>query len=116
MPEAAEAQMKIAKIHYDQMEKPDRDFTHAKRAEQGYRDMIQEFPDSPLLPQAKERLREVQEVLAEREYRIGRFYYVRQSWPAAIARLNSRRIPTLFIAAPTKRFSCWATLMREKLT
>lgn len=89
MPEAAEAQMKIAKIHYDQMEKADRDFTHAKRAEQAYRDMIQEFPDSQLVPKAKERLREVQEVLAQREFLIGRFYYIRQTYPAAIARLKS---------------------------
>ena len=42
-----------------------------------------------LVPQAKERLREVQEVLAEREFRIGRFYVLRQSWVAAIARLQS---------------------------
>src|SRR5438034_4400222 len=34
MPEAAEAQLKVAMIHYKQMEKPDRDFTHAKRAEE----------------------------------------------------------------------------------
>src|ERR1700689_3909169 len=33
MPEAAEAQMKIAEIEFRQMEKPDRDFTHAKKAE-----------------------------------------------------------------------------------
>ncbi len=89
MPEAAEAQFKVAKIHYDQMEKPDRDFTHAKRAEEEYRNMIMQYPDSPLVPQAKERLREVQEVLGEREFRIGRFYYLRESWAAAIARLKS---------------------------
>ncbi|HYG98280.1 MAG TPA: outer membrane protein assembly factor BamD [Terriglobales bacterium] len=89
MPEAAEAQFKVATIHYNQMEKPDRDFTHAKRAEDELRNMIQQYPDSPLLPKAKERLREVQEVLAEREFRIGRFYYLRESWPAAIARLTS---------------------------
>jgi len=29
MPEAAEAQLKIAEIHYRQMGKPDRDYTHA---------------------------------------------------------------------------------------
>ena len=29
MPEAAEAQLKIANIHYQEMEKPDRDYTHA---------------------------------------------------------------------------------------
>jgi outer membrane protein assembly factor BamD len=89
MAEAAEAQLKIADIHYRQMEKPDRDFTHAMRAEEEYRALIMEFPDSKLVPQAKDKLREVQEVLAEREYRIGRFYYMRESWAAAIARLQS---------------------------
>ncbi len=89
MPEAAEAQLKIANIHYQQMEKPDRDYTHAMRAEEEYRQLIMQFPDSKLVPQAKQRLREVQEVIAEREYRVGRFYYLRQSYPAAIARLKS---------------------------
>src|SRR5271157_3387106 len=36
MPEAAEAQMKIANIHYKEMEKADRDPTHARRAEEEY--------------------------------------------------------------------------------
>src|SRR6476659_7012996 len=76
MPEAAEAQLKIANIHYQQMEKPDRDYTHAKRAEDEYRELIKQYPDSQLVPQAKQKLREVQEVLGEREYRIGRFYYL----------------------------------------
>src|SRR6185312_258089 len=62
MPEAAEAQLKVAGIHYKEMEKPDRDFTHAKRAEDEYRQLIQQYPDSKLVPEAKERLREVQEV------------------------------------------------------
>jgi len=89
MPEAAEAQLKIANIHYQQMEKPDRDFTHAMRAEQEYRALIQGWPDSKLVPEAKQRLREVQEVLADREFGIGHFYYLRPSYPAAIARLQS---------------------------
>ena len=89
MPEAAEAQLKLANIHYQQMEKPDRDFTHGMRAEQEYRQLIMQFPDSKLVPEAKQRLLEVQEVLAEREFRIGRFYYLRQSYPAAIARLRT---------------------------
>ena len=89
MPEAAEAQMKIANIHFSEMEKADRDPTHARRAEEEYRQMILQFPDSPLVPQAKERLLEVQEVLARREYLIGHFYYLRDAYPAAIARLKS---------------------------
>src|SRR2546425_8189802 len=89
MPEAAEAQLKIANIHYQQMEKPDRDYTHARRAEDEYRQLIMQFPDSKLVPEAKQRLLEVQEVLAEREFRVGRFYYLRESYPASIARLRS---------------------------
>src|SRR2546427_11187318 len=66
MPEAAEAQLKISNIHYQQMEKPDRDYTHAMRAEEEYRSLILQYPDSKLVPEAKQRLLEVQEVLGAR--------------------------------------------------
>jgi outer membrane protein assembly factor BamD len=88
-PEAAEAQMKVADIYYMQMEKPDRDFNNAIRAEQEYRAMIQQFPESTLVPRAKQRLREVQEVLAEREFQIGEFYATHENWDASIARLQT---------------------------
>ncbi len=89
MTEASEAQMKIANIHYNEMEKADRDYTHAKRAEEEYRQLIMQFPDSPLVPEAKKKLLAVQEVLGEREYLIGHYYYMREAWPAAIARLKT---------------------------
>jgi outer membrane protein assembly factor BamD len=90
MPEAAEAQLKIANIQYQQMEKSDRDYTHAKRAEDEYRNLIMQYPDNPkLVKEGKQRLLEVQEVLADREFAIGKFYYLRQSYPASIARLKS---------------------------
>ena len=89
MTEASEAQMKIANIHYNEMEKADRDYTHAKRAEEEYRQLIMQFPDSPLVPEAKKKLLAVQEVLGDREFMIAHFYYVRESWPAAIARFKS---------------------------
>ena len=89
MPEAAEAQLKVANIHYRQMEKPDRDSTHARRAEEEYQQLILQFPDSKLVPLAQQRLREVQEVLAEKEFGVGKQYFMRESWPAAIARLQT---------------------------
>src|SRR5271169_2981646 len=70
-PEAAEAQMKVGDIYFQQMEKPDRDPQNAVHAEQEYRTMLQDFPDSTLVPRAKQRLREVQEVLAQRQFEIG---------------------------------------------
>ena len=87
--EAAEAQLKIANIHFQQMEKSDRDYTHAKRAEDEYRKVVLQYPDSKLVPEAKKRLLEVQEVLADREFGIGRFYYLRESYAASIARLQT---------------------------
>jgi outer membrane protein assembly factor BamD len=86
-PEAAEAQMKVADIYYQQMEKPDRDPNNSERAELEYRNMINMFPDSTLVPRAKQKLRDVQEVMAEREAQIGLFYESRENFGAAIARL-----------------------------
>jgi len=88
-PEAAEAQMKVADIFYQQMEKPDRDYLNAQRAEQEYRAMINQFPDSTLVPRAKQKLRDVQEVLGERETQIGLYYESRENFIAAIARLQT---------------------------
>ena len=88
-PEAAEAQMKVGDIYFQQMEKPDRDPQNAVHAEQEYRSMLEQFPDSPLVPRAKQRLREVQEVLAQRQFEIGEFYAGREQWAASIARLQT---------------------------
>jgi len=88
-PEAAEAQMKVGDIYYSEMEKPDRDYTDALNAEKEYREMINMFPDSTLIPRAKQRLRDVQEVLAERETQIGLYYASKENYPASIARLET---------------------------
>jgi outer membrane protein assembly factor BamD len=88
-PEAAEAKMKVADIYYQQMEKPDRDYSNAQSAEKEYREMINMFPDSALVPRAKQKLRDVQEVLAERETEIGLYYGGREDYVASIARLET---------------------------
>jgi outer membrane protein assembly factor BamD len=88
-PEAAEAQMKVGDIYYQQMEKPDRDFTNAVSAEKEYREMINMFPDSTLIPRAKQKLRDVEEVLAERETQVGLYYESKDNYSAAIARLQT---------------------------
>jgi outer membrane protein assembly factor BamD len=51
--------------------------------------MINMFPDSTLIPRAKQKLRDVQEVLAEREYQIGAYYESREDYVASIARLET---------------------------
>jgi outer membrane protein assembly factor BamD len=73
--------------HYRQMDKPDRDRSHAIAAEEEFQTFLQKYPNDPLSPQAEQHLREVQEVLAEGEYRIGYYYYVKGDKRAAAARL-----------------------------
>ena len=88
-PEAAEAQMRIGDIYFRQMDKPDRDYAKALHSEEEYRRMITDYPDSKLVPDAKQRLREVQEVLATRESDIGAYYGTRENWAAVIARYQT---------------------------
>ncbi len=89
MEESAEAQEKVCMIHYNQMEKSDRDNTHAVRAEDECRQLIVQFPNSKFAPRAQQRLREIQEVIGEGEFRIGTFYHLKGAHPAAANRLQT---------------------------
>src|SRR5215213_2796407 len=87
--ESAEAQEKVCMIHFRQMEKADRDMSHALRAEDECRNLLVQFPNSKFAPEAQQRLREIQEVIAEGEFRRGAFYHTKGSHPAAANRLQS---------------------------
>jgi outer membrane protein assembly factor BamD len=88
--EAAEAQEKVCKMQYQQMDKADRDALHARRAEDECRQLLAQFPNSKFAPEAQQYLRTAQEVLADSEYRVGSFYFKSKgSFPAAANRLNA---------------------------
>ena len=95
LPEAAYAQMQVAMANYNEMAKADRDNTHAKAAEEEFQTFLQKYPKDPLAPQAEQRLREVQEVLAEGQFRIAYYYYLKGDRRAAAGRLIplTRRYP-----------------------
>jgi outer membrane protein assembly factor BamD len=95
LPEAAYAQLQVAKAHYNEMPKPDRDNTQAKQAEEEFQTFLQKYPNDPLASEAQQRLREVQEVLAEGQFRIGYYYYLKGDRRAAAGRLAPlvRRYP-----------------------
>jgi outer membrane protein assembly factor BamD len=90
-PEAAEAQMRIGDIYFKQMDVPDRDFEKGIKAQEGYRTMLKQYPDAPkeILDQARQKLREVQEVLASREAELAAFYASHNNWAATIARYQT---------------------------
>jgi outer membrane protein assembly factor BamD len=91
VPEAAEAQLRIGDIYFKQMDVPDRDYSKATHAEAEYRTMLKQYPDAPkpILDDARQKLREVQEVLADREAALGAFYATHGNWPASIARFQT---------------------------
>jgi outer membrane protein assembly factor BamD len=91
VPEAAEAQLRIGDIYFKQMDVPDRDYSKGTHAEQEYRTMLKQYPDAPkpILDEARQKLREVQEVLADREAELGSFYATHANWAAAIARYQT---------------------------
>jgi outer membrane protein assembly factor BamD len=89
MEEAAEAQEKVCMIHYRQMEKADRDPMHALRAEDECRNLLAQFPNSKFAPRVQQLLRNIQEAIAEGEFRRGTFYHTKGSHPAAANRLQA---------------------------
>jgi outer membrane protein assembly factor BamD len=89
MGEAAESQYKVCEIHYKQMEKSDRDSSQGTRAEDECRQVIKQFPNSQqFVKKAEQMLRDVQEVLAEKEFMAGDFYHHKGSYPAAASRFS----------------------------
>jgi outer membrane protein assembly factor BamD len=95
LPEASYAQLQVAMGHFRQMEKPDRDRTEAKEAEVEFQTFLQKYPKDPLADKAMQHLREVQEVIAEGDFRVASYYYVKGDKRAAAARLIgvTRRYP-----------------------
>lgn len=88
MEEAPEAQEKVCEIQLKQMDKADRDNTHAVRAEQECRQVLIQFPNSKFAPQVQQILRNLQEVLAESEFRVGTFYFGKGLYVSAASRLQ----------------------------
>jgi len=89
MEESAEAQNRVCEIHYKQMDKSDRDWTQTLRAEQECRTLLIQFPNSKFAPVAAQRLRNIQESLAEHEFVVGTYYWKHDMNPAAANRLNA---------------------------
>ena len=76
-PLADDAMLKVAESEMRQMGLSDRDITHARKAEQRLKALLQQFPNTPLRPAVEERLRQAQESLARHNLQIADFYLVR---------------------------------------
>ena len=88
MEEAAESQSKICDIHIKQMSKADRDNSQAQLAEDECRQVIVQFPNSKYAPGAAQKVRDVQEILAQKEMGTAIYYYNKGALPAAQGRFS----------------------------
>lgn len=83
------AQFKLAMSHFRQMKAPQRDQTETKEAIKEFETFVQRYPNSALMPEAKQRLREAKDRLDGADYSVG-FYYFRARWyPGAIDRFKT---------------------------
>ncbi|HVS22069.1 MAG TPA: outer membrane protein assembly factor BamD [Pyrinomonadaceae bacterium] len=73
-PLTCDAMLKVAETEMRQMGLSDRDITHARKAEQRLKVMLQQCPQTRLRPDAEMRLRQVQDSLAMHNLVIARFY------------------------------------------
>ena len=69
--------------------RPDRDQTQTREAIQQYQSLIREYPDSPFAGAARERIRQLVDILAEHEFAVGYFYMRKGSLGSAMGRFTS---------------------------
>jgi outer membrane protein assembly factor BamD len=74
---ADDALLKVAETEMRQMGLSDRDITHARKAEQRLKALLQRYPQTDLRPTVEGHLREVQDNLAMHNLQVARFYGAR---------------------------------------
>ncbi len=68
---------------------PDRDQTYTKKGLDEFNVLVRQMPDSQYVPDAKQRIVTARRKLAEKDLYVGRFYFDRGNYAAAVGRFNS---------------------------
>ena len=71
------------------MRGPQRDQTETRAAIKEFQTFIDRYPNSDLMPDAKDHLRNARDRLSEADYQVGYFYYRQHWYPGAIDRFKS---------------------------
>jgi len=101
--------------HYQQMAKPDRDRANPGRRKRNT-NFLSQYPKDPLAPRAEQRLRDVQEVIAEGDYRMGTFTMLREtSEPLRHACFAIRKADPLY-SRSDRGCGCWGISSRRTST
>jgi len=83
------ARYQFAFCYDKEHERPDRDQTSTREAIQQYEALTREYPDSPFAGAARERIRQLADLLAEHEFAVGYFYMRKGALNAALGRFST---------------------------
>ncbi len=87
-PRADYCQYQVGICFFEQRNSPDRDLSAILESIVAFKKVINNYPDSLYLSATKMRIRECYIIQAEHEFRIGRFYYRKSLYDAAIKRFE----------------------------
>ena len=87
-PRADYAQYHLALCHYKQMRAPARDQTETKEAVKELQAFIDRYPNSPLLPEVKDKYREARDRVSEASFLVGKHYYTVKWDVGAVSRFR----------------------------
>jgi outer membrane protein assembly factor BamD len=89
-PRADYAQFLLAECHFRQRNGPDRDPTNTEKALVEYQRLLEQYPSSSYIEEARKHLVDCRQSLARSEFMAGYFYQrTRQAWRAAISRYEA---------------------------
>jgi outer membrane assembly lipoprotein YfiO len=89
-PRSAYAQFRVGECYYEQRNRPDRDQTETHQALEEYERLLDVYPQSEYVEQARERIHECRQTLARSNYLVGYFYQrTRHAWRSAIGRYEA---------------------------
>lgn len=83
------AQYKLGMAHFEQMRAPQRDQTETRAAIAEFEAFVERYPNSSLMGEVREKLREARDRLDEADFRVGLFYFRAKWYPGAIDRFKS---------------------------
>ncbi|MGB5218583.1 MAG: outer membrane protein assembly factor BamD [Smithella sp.] len=75
--------------NYHQIEAVDRDQSETIKARKQWEKLISRYPESKFSPLAKTKLKEVKQKLAQREFYVGKFYFKKKKYQAALSRFET---------------------------
>ncbi len=86
--QAPYAQYQIGLIYYNQIKSPSRGAGSARKALKEFQKLLMDYPRNPFREAVKIKIRKCRNFIAEYEFLVGKFYFKKESYNAAIERFE----------------------------